>query len=423
MTRAVARLLAALAAGMIASGLLGATAHAQSTPAESPKAANVQPAMTEAGKVLTGIDVLAASGFAPLKGLRVGLLTNPAGRTRSGQSTIDALAGAPGVTLAALFSPEHGLDGDREGDIESRRDARTGLPVHSLYGTTRRPLGFMLAGLDAVVIDLQDVGVRFYTYATTMAYILEAAAKRKLKVIVLDRPNPIGAAGVRGPLPDPDVKSFTNYFRLPVQHGMTLGELGRLFNAERRIGADLTVIAMQGYARASWYDETGLAWVAPSPNLRSLAGTTLYPGVGLIEDTNVSVGRGTPTPFEVIGAPWMDGPALAAALQRRGIAGVRFASAAFTPTASRYAGRRCNGIRIELTDRAALDASRLGIELAVALRKLHPDRFAVRDMFRLLASREILAAIEAGEDPAAIERRWQPGLRAFMELRAKYLLY
>jgi uncharacterized protein YbbC (DUF1343 family) len=423
MMRAAARLLAALASGMIANGLLGATAHAQSTPAESPKAAKVQPAMTEAGRVLTGIDVLAASAFAPLKGLRVGLLTNPAGRTVSGQSTIDALAGAQGVTLAALFSPEHGLEGDREGDIDSRRDARTGLPVHSLYGATKRPLGAMLTGLDAIVIDLQDVGVRFYTYATTMAYILEEAAKRKVKVFVLDRPNPIGAAGVRGPLPDPDVKSFTNYFRMPLQHGMTLGELGRLFNAERRIGADLTVIAMQGYVRGSWYEETGLAWVAPSPNLRSLAGTTLYPGVGLIEDTNVSVGRGTPTPFEVVGAPWMDGAALAAALQRRGIAGVRFAGVAFTPTASRYAGRRCKGIRIELTDRTALDASRLGIELAVALRKLHADRFAMRDMFRLLASREVLAAIEAGEDPADIERRWQPALRAFMTLRAKYLLY
>jgi uncharacterized protein YbbC (DUF1343 family) len=380
-------------------------------------------AMTEAGQVLTGIDVLAASGFAPLAGLRVGLLTNPAGRARSGQSTIDALAGAQGVTLAALFSPEHGLEADREGNVESRRDPRTGLPIHSLYGSTRRPLGSMLSGLDAIVIDLQDVGVRFYTYATTMAYILEAAAKRKLEVVVLDRPNPIGPAGVRGPVPDPDVRSFTNYFRMPLQHGLTLGELARLFNAEKRIGADLTVIAMQGYARASWYDETGLAWVAPSPNLRSLVGTMLYPGVGLIEDTNVSVGRGTATPFEVVGAPWMDGPALATALQRRGIAGVRFASVAFTPTASRYAGRRCTGIRIELTDRAALDASRLGIELAVALRKLHPDRFAVRDMFRLLASREVLAAIEAGEEPSAIERRWQPALRAFTDLRAKYLLY
>lgn len=422
MRRTALRLRAVAAWGMIAGGLFGAAAHAQSTPAGQAPATGVQPAMTQA-RVLTGIDVLAADGFAPLQGLRVGLLTNPAGRTVSGQSTIDVLAGAQGVVLAALFSPEHGLEADREGDIESRRDPRTGLPVHSLYGSTRRPLGSMLAGLDAIVIDLQDVGVRFYTYATTMAYILEAAAKRKLKVIVLDRPNPIGAAGVRGPLPDPDVRSFTNYFRMPLQHGMTLGELGRLFNGERRIGADLKVIAMQGYTRASWYDETGLAWVAPSPNLRSLVGTTLYPGVGLIEDTNVSVGRGTPTPFEVVGAPWMDGAALAAALQMRGIAGVRFASAVFTPTASRYTGRRCSGIRIELTDRAALDASRLGIELAVALRKLHPDRFAVRDMFRLLASREILAAIESGEDPAAIERRWQPGLRAFMDLRARYLLY
>ncbi len=423
MMRCGLRLSAALASGLIASGSLGAAAHAQPTSAAPTPAAKVQPAMTQAPKVLAGIDALAAADFASLKGLRIGLLTNPAGRTASGQSTVDMLAGAQGVALAALFSPEHGLEGDREGDIESRRDSRTGLAVHSLYGTTRRPLGPMLANLDAIVIDLQDVGVRFYTYATTMAYIMEEAAKRKLKVFVLDRPNPIGAAGARGPLPDPDVRSFTNYFRMPLQHGMTLGELARLFNAERRIGADLTVIAMQGYRRASWYEDTGLVWVAPSPNLRSLAGTTLYPGVGLIEDTNVSVGRGTPTPFEVVGAPWIDGRALAAALQRRGIAGVRFASAVFTPSASRYAGLRCDGIRIELADRSALDAARLGIELAVTLRRLHPDRFAVRDMFRLLASREVLAAIEAGGDPAVIERRWQPTLRAFMDLRAKYLLY
>ena len=285
--------------------------------------------MTEAGKVLTGIDVLAADGFAPLAGLRVGLLTNPAGRARSGQSTIDALAGAPGVTLAALFSPEHGLEGDREGDIESRRDARTGLPVHSLYGTTRRPLGSMLAGLDALVIDLQDVGVRFYTYATTMAYILEAAAKRKLKVIVLDRPNPIGAAGVRGPLPDRDVKSFTNYFRMPLQHGMTLGELGRLFNAERRIGADLTVIAMQGYVRASWYDETGLAWVA------AVAQPALAGGDDALSGRRPDRGhqRQRRARHAHARSRWSarrgwTGRRSPAALQRRGIAGVRFASAA-----------------------------------------------------------------------------------------------
>ncbi len=412
-----------LASGTIASSLFGAATYAQPTPAAPPPAEKVQAVVTEAPKVVAGIDVLAASAFAPLKGMRVGLLTNPAGRSASGRSTIEVLASAEGVQLAALFSPEHGLEGDREGHIESRRDARTGLPVHSLYGATRRPFGDMLAGLEAIVIDLQDVGVRFYTYATTMGYVMEAAARRRLKVVVLDRPNPIGAAGVRGPLPDRDVRSFTSYLPMPLQHAMTLGELARMFNAEKHIGTDLTVIAMQGYRRTAWYDETGLAWVAPSPNLRSLTATALYPGVGLIEDTNVSVGRGTSTPFEVVGAPWIDGEALAAALQRRGIAGVRFAKTQFAPTASRYARVGCHGVRIELTDRQVLDASRLGIELAVALRRLYPHRFAVRDMFRLLASRDVLAAIEAGEEPATIERRWQPALHAFESRRAEHLIY
>jgi len=383
-----------------------------------------QPAMTaDDAKVLAGIDVLAADNFAALAGLRVGLLTNQASRANSGQRTIDVLAQAPGVRLAAIFSPEHGLGGDREGEIESGRDLQTGLPVHSLYGATRRPLGPMLAGLTALVVDLQDVGVRFYTYASTMAYVMEEAARRRLKVFVLDRPNPIGAAGVRGPLPDAGARSLTGYFRMPLQHGMTLGELARMFNVENRIGAELTVIAMRGYRRKSWYEDTGLTWVAPSPNLRSLHSTVLYPGVGLIEDTNVSVGRGTPTPFELVGAPWIDGQALAKYLQRRGIAGVQFVRVDFTPAASRYAGKRCHGVRIVLQDKAALDAARLGIELAAALYRLHPDRFAVRDMFRLLGSREVLAAIEAGEDPAAIEARWQPALRAFEAVRVRYLLY
>jgi uncharacterized protein YbbC (DUF1343 family) len=336
---------------------------------------------------------------------------------------VDVLAAAPGVRLVALFSPEHGLGGDREGDIESGRDAHTGLAVHSLYGATRRPLGPMLTGLDAVVIDLQDVGVRFYTYATTMAYVMEEAARQRLGVVVLDRPNPIRAAGVRGPSRDRGQRSFTGYFPMPVQHAMTLGELARMFNAENRIGADLTVVAMRGYRSASWYEETGLAWIAPSPNLRSLDSTVLYPGVGLIEDTNVSVGRGTETPFEVVGAPWIDAEALTRTLKRRKIAGVAFAKASFTPNASRYAGIRCHGVRIALTDKTALDASRLGIELASALYRIHPGGFAVRDMHRLLGAREALAAIEAGEDPSAIAARWQPGLRAFETLRAKYALY
>jgi uncharacterized protein YbbC (DUF1343 family) len=374
-------------------------------------------------KVQLGIDVLAAGGFAPLAGLRIGLLVNDASRDGSGRRTVQVLASAQGVQLVALFSPEHGLGADRDGKIASGRDSETGLPIHSLYGAQRRPADNMLAGLDAVVVDLQDVGVRFYTYATTMGYLMEVAARRRLKVFVLDRPNPIGAAGVRGPMLDPDLRSFTGYFPMPLQHGMTLGELATMFNGELQTGADLTVIAMQGYRRDSWFDGTGLPWVNPSPNLRTVSAAVVYPGVALIEGTNVSVGRGTPVPFELVGAPWIDGPALAAYLERRGIAGVRFEPAVFTPNSDRYAGKRCQGIRIVLLDREALDAPRLGMELAVALHRLHPKMFAVKDMLALLGSRPTLAAIEADKDPAVIAQRWQAGVEAFAAMRAKYLLY
>lgn len=374
-------------------------------------------------KVQLGIDVLAAGGFAQLAGLRIGLLANDASRDSSGRRTVQVLASAPGVRLVALFSPEHGLGADRDGKIASGRDSETGLPIHSLYGAQRRPADRMLAGLDAVVVDLQDVGVRFYTYATTMGYLMEAAARRRLKVFVLDRPNPVGAAGVRGPMLDPDLRSFTGYFPMPLQHGMTLGELATMFNGELQTGADLTVIAMRGYRRDSWFDETGLPWVNPSPNLRAVNAAVVYPGVALIEGTNVSVGRGTPAPFELVGAPWIDGPALAAYLKRRGITGVRFEPAVFTPNSDRYAGKRCQGIRVVLLDRKALDAPRLGMELAVALHRLHPRAFAVKDMLALLGSRPTLAAIEAEEDPSVIARRWQAGVEAFAAMRAKYLLY
>jgi uncharacterized protein YbbC (DUF1343 family) len=252
---------------------------------------------------------------------------------------------------------------------------------------------------------------------------MEAAALGRIKVFILDRPNPIGAAGARGPVLDQDLRSFTGYFPMPLQHGMTLGELAMMFNSELKTGADLAVVAMRGYRRGAWFDETGLAWVNPSPNLRSLGATVLYPGVALIEGTNVSVGRGTPAPFEFVGAPWIDGPALAGYLERRGIGGVRFEPAAFTPSSDRYAGKRCHGIRIVLFDRTVLDAPRLGMELAVALHRLHPKEFAVRDMLALLGSRQTLAAIEAGEDPSVIGQRWQDGLEAFTATRAKYLLY
>jgi uncharacterized protein YbbC (DUF1343 family) len=374
-------------------------------------------------KVLPGIDVLTAGGFADLAGLRVGLITNQSGRNGAGRRTIDVLRNGPGVRLVEILSPEHGINGDREGKIESGHDAQTGLPIYSLYGDSRRPTARMLSHVDALVIDLQDVGARFYTYITTMAYVMEEAGPRGIKVVVLDRPNPIGPAGVRGPVLDPDLHSFTGYFPMPIQHGMTIGELANMFNAENRINAKLTVVSMRFYRRNLWYDETGLTWVNPSPNLRSVEETILYPGVALIEGTNVSVGRGTPSPFELVGAPWIDSRALASHLEDRKISGVRFEPLNFTPNEDRYAQESCHGVRITLVDRAALDAPRLGVELAAALRRLYSDRFMIRAMLGSLGSRKALAAIEAGEDAFAIMADWQPALRDFETIRTKYLLY
>lgn len=370
-----------------------------------------------------GIDVLAAEEFAPLAGKRIGLITNPSGVDAAGRRSIDLLRAAPGVTLAALFSPEHGLAGDRDAPVASGSDAASGLPVRSLYGDTLRPTPAMLAGLDALVFDLQDAGARFYTYATTMAYAMEAAAAQGIEFYVLDRPNPLGAEAVQGPLLDADLRSFTGYFPLPVRHGMTLGELARLFNAENRIGARLDVVKMKGYRRGEWYDQTGRAWVAPSPNLRSLTAATLYPGVGMIEGANVSVGRGTATPFELVGAPWIDGRALAGRLAARGIAGVRFEAAQFTPGDNRYARQACGGVRIHLINRQALDAPLLGIELAHALHALYPAQFQLDRTLASIGSRSTLEAIRAGDDPHRTAAAWQEPLARFRRLREKYLLY
>ena len=373
--------------------------------------------------VLTGIDVLEADGFAPLVGRRVGLLTNQTGRDAEGRRTIDLLARAPGVHLAAILSPEHGIAGDGDGPIASGTEAATGLPLYSLYGSSLRPSAAMLSGIDVLVVDLQDAGVRFYTYASTMAYAMEAAARAGIGVYVLDRPNPISAAVVEGPVLEVRHRSLTGYFPMPVRHGMTLGELAEMFNAEYRIGAALTVIPMQAYQRSLWFDETGLAWVNPSPNLRSLEEATLYAGVALIEGANISVGRGTAEPFERVGAPWVNSQALARYLQGRGIPGVRFAAADFTPASDRYSGEPCHGVRIVLTDRAALDASRLGLELVAALHRLYPDRFHAEQTLGLVGSREALDAIEEGIDPGTLSVRWQGALNLFKALRAKYLLY
>ncbi|RPI52589.1 MAG: DUF1343 domain-containing protein [Acidobacteria bacterium] len=376
---------------------------------------------------LAGIDVLRAGGFAVLKGKRIGLLTNQTGRARDGASTIDVLheSSAAGThSLVALFSPEHGIRGVLDAAVPSTTDERTGLPIYSLYSGTRRPTGEMLQGIDTLVVDLQDIGARFYTYMTTMAYVMEEAAKRNLSVVVLDRPNPIDGVHIEGPLLDGPAVGFTGYFpAMPVRHGMTLGELAKLFNAEKGIGADLTVVPMENWRREDWYDLTGLPWTNPSPNMRNLHQATLYPGIGAIEATNLSVGRGTDSPFEQFGAPWIDGVALADALNGRSIPGVRFYPVRFTPASSRYAQEECGGVFMIVTDRVALRPVRLGVEIAAMLHKSYGASFDLEAAARLLGSKDTLSRIRAGGDPEAIAASWSAGEAAWRRLRQKYLLY
>jgi uncharacterized protein YbbC (DUF1343 family) len=372
---------------------------------------------------MPGIEVLAGTGFEPLVGKRIGVITNHTGIDASGRSTLQILLKAPGVKVRAIFSPEHGLSGQFDEKVASGRDAASGLPIHSLYGKVTRPTAAMLQGLDALVYDIQDVGARFYTYITTMAYAMEAAAGAGLDFYVLDRPDPITASMVQGPVLDPDLKSYIGYFPLPVRYGMTAGELAHLFNKEKGIGAKLQVVQMQGYRREVWFDQTGLRWVNPSPNLRSLTQATLYPGVGMIESANVSVGRGTSTPFEIIGAPWIDGDRLARYLSGRSLSGIVCEPVTFTPAASPYARQRCGGVRFKVTNRNGLDVAALGVELAAALYRLYPGKFLIDKTVGMIGSRQVIQAIKNGDDPQIMERRWQPRLEAFSRLRAKYLLY
>ena len=382
------------------------------------------PRGNHAAPTLTGIDVLESEGFAPLHGRHVGLVTNHTGRSRAGVSTIDLLAQARDVTLVALFSPEHGIRGEADARVASSRDERTGLPIYSLYGETRRPTEAMLAGIDTVVVDLQDIGARFYTYMTTMAYVMEEAARRGLPVIVLDRPNPINGTDVEGPMLDRAAIGFTGYLPMPVRHGMTIGELARLFNGENRIRASLTVVAMKNWPRAGWFDDTGLPWTNPSPNMRNMMAASLYPGIGAIEGTNISVGRGTDTPFEQIGAPWIDGAALAEALNRRELIGVRFYPVSFTPApGAKFGGELCRGVFMIVTDRERLRPVRLGLEIAAALSRLYGAQFKLEAAATLLGSKATIERIRAGEDPTEIAGSWAADEARWRELREKYLLY
>jgi uncharacterized protein YbbC (DUF1343 family) len=379
--------------------------------------------------VLTGIDVLERDGFKQLEGRRIGLITNHTGRNRGGRSTIDVLASAKNLKLIALFSPEHGLRGIEDNNVGDTRDPKTGLPVYSLYEKDRRrPMPNTLKDIDTLVFDIQDIGARFYTYITTCGYAMEEAAKNKIKFVVLDRPNPINGYDIEGPVAERELTespsySFTSYHPIPVRYGMTIGELAMLFNAERKIGADLTVIKMEGWRRADFFDGTGLTWVNPSPNMRSLTEALLYPGIGLLETSNISVGRGTDTPFEVIGAPWLDGQTLAEALNRAGLAGVRFVPVRFTPKSSKFANEEVGGVNILITDRGSFRPVATGVEIAYQLNRHYSGTWKVDDYLRLLVNRAALAALKDGKAPSEIMATWQSGLAEFAAVRKRFLLY
>jgi uncharacterized protein YbbC (DUF1343 family) len=374
-------------------------------------------------EVLAGIDVLRAQGFASLKGKRVALLANGAARAKDGTRTIELLSRAPGVELVRVFTPEHGVGADQEGKLADARDPVTGTPLVSLYGTVLEPPPGSLEDVQALVVDLPDVGARFYTYASTMHRALRAAAAARVPVVVLDRPDPLGGVEVSGPLPDASSRGFVHHAALPVRHGLTLGELGLLFDADEHLGAELRIVRAQGWRRSDYLDATTLAWVPPSPNLRTLTEAILYPGVALLEGTNVSVGRGTDAPFELVGAPYVDGDALAAQLIRAQLPGVTFSAATFTPQAAPFRGERCGGVRVTLTDRARFEPVRLGVALALALRGLYPRAWHVGDLYKLLAHRPSVDAITQGLPLADVEATWAGDLAAFRAKREKYLLY
>ncbi len=383
-----------------------------------------RPSASSLSHSLNGIDVLKRDGFALLKGKRVGLITNHTGLDRDGNPTIDVLHKAPDVKLVALFSPEHGIRGalDQE-KITNSTDEKTGLPVFSLYGETRKPTAEMLKDIDVLVFDIQDIGARFYTYISTMGLAMEEAAKNGKTFIVLDRVNPINGTDVEGPLADHDKLSFIAHHQIPVRHGMTVGELAQLFNKERAINADLQIVRVEDWKRNQWFDETGLTWINPSPNMRSLTEATLYPGVGLIETTNVSVGRGTDTPFELVGAPWIDGRKFAEALNSAKLPGVRFVPVRFTPKASVHKDVECGGVNIIVTDRDRFEAVLLGMELAVQLKKLFSKDFAVDKFTRLLVNQKIYDAYRQDSDARALKQMWENDLEGFRAIRRKYLLY
>ncbi len=414
------------------SAAIGTRFASREEPPVAPPAAVESPTVAPAadgparpeGPTLTGLDRLVADDFAPLAGRQVGLITNQTGVDGQGRRGVDLLAAAPRVRLRALFSPEHGITGQVDANVPNGRDAATGLPIWSLYGPARRPSPEMLNGIDTLVFDIQDVGVRYYTYLTTLVYALEEGGRRGIHVMVLDRPNPITGSVVEGPLMDPDMRSFTAPHTIPVRTGMTIGEFAQMVVAERKLPVKLTVVPLDRWQRGQWFDETGLPWVNPSPNIRTQMQALLYSGVGLLEATNVSVGRGTDTPFEVVGAPWVIDPQnLADAMNARGLSGVRFQGVFFTPTSSVYAGQVAGGVQLEVRDRDAIRPVTVGLALGRELMERYPAQFRPAAIQNLLVNRVTMWSILRG-DPFARIQGWADASRAsFLQRRAPYLIY
>ena len=405
--------------------LAGRIANIAAASLRTPLVSSVATAPQQEGgePVVLGIDALAADEFRPLQGKRVGLITNHTGLNAAGERTVDLLHNAPNVTLVALFSPEHGFAGKLDEDgITDSRDEATGLPIYSLYGENRTPTAEQLEGLDVLVFDIQDVGARFYTYTSTMAQAMRAATERGLEYVVLDRPNPIDGVSVAGPMLDPGAESFVGIHSMPVRHGMTIGELATMINDEQQLGAKLHVVKIENWRRDTYWDATGLVWVNPSPNMRSLTQAVLYPGVGMLETTNISVGRGTDTPFELVGAPWIDAREFARVLNDAALPGVTFVPVRFTPTSSKHEGKLCQGVNLIVTDRDQLEPVAMGFTIAATLRQLYAEEWD-SDNLRLIGNEQAVEAIRAGESAPAIVAGYAAGLEPFRERRAKFLLY
>jgi uncharacterized protein YbbC (DUF1343 family) len=374
----------------------------------------------------TGLDVLLADRPDLVQGRRLGIISNPNGVTRSLESIVEALPRV-GAEVVALFGPEHGIRGDAQAGatVGTMVDPTSGLPVYSLFGATHRPAPEMLQGLDTLVFDMQDAGARFYTYLYTMAHCMEAARAAGLPIIVLDRPNPLNGVTVEGPVIEPELNSFVGAYGIPTRYGLTIGELARFFNTAGGIGCDLTVVPMSGWQRAWWYEQTGLPWVLPSPNLPTPDSCLAFAGTCPLEGTNVSEGRGTTRPFEMLGAPWVDAPVLARHLNERSLPGVGFRPCHFVPTFSKWQGEPCHGVQVHVLDRSAFRPVRTGLEVLVALRRLWPEHFAWRNDGRtadhLLGDRHVRAGIDAGRSAAEIEAQWQPGLQQFEAARRALL--